>query len=683
MTSRVQKGNAIFRPLAKQRSRPTPAPSQNNVNESPRPEITLATPPPQPSASTQLKNANSQQPQPSVLSQQTPTPTLVSVPTPTPIEVPLERPLTILPSNSLPISVPTPLSQFVPPSNSHSRTNATPVPLPAPAPPRIQSARPLSQVPVVTTTNVSTTKESGTASSKSPTRPQPQSRPPPPTTNADDTASADVPSSSTTALNQNDALTNPVETTNGNGSVIGESSGTRRTQRKRKSATAVVGDDGEMTEGAEGITDGGEDTESSEPKKKARKVRTKSKPASGTTTKPKKRTRKPAAAESSSSPDGDDSPSSSAANTPATKKPRRSKSKTQTPPFDETADPGTEIDPTSMTMAALCEDTGQGRVSSKAAEIMSNHEAWKRDRRERRARMRELMERKKYGLAEEEDEGDAGKGKEPLDKAADQEGDGASGSQTGKGSRSSSHRGSGTPGPVLDSEEPIVVSNDPEGFDYQSLQHSRFNVQVRIGPNGETIIDEESLVVDRVEGEQGEGEYEKVVESDMTKFVNSGTYGKRFRGSRWSKEETELFYDALAQYGENYELISYVLPGRDRKACKNKFKAEDKRDPGRINHCLNNRIPVDMKTLARMTGKDFSGPTPQIAAPAPPPPPPPPPLQQASDQQANSNSTADRGRKDKPGNSSNTKRSRSRTAAIVEDGVEVLGDVDGYAMMDD
>ena len=50
-----------------------------------------------------------------------------------------------------------------------------------------------------------------------------------------------------------------------------------------------------------------------------------------------------------------------------------------------------------------------------------------------------------------------------------------------------------------------------------------------------------------------------------------------------------LFLQALAQYGENYELIAYVMPGRDRKSCKNKFKAEDKKNPARINYCLNNR----------------------------------------------------------------------------------------------
>ena len=95
------------------------------------------------------------------------------------------------------------------------------------------------------------------------------------------------------------------------------------------------------------------------------------------------------------------------------------------------------------------------------------------------------------------------------------------------------------------------------------------------------------------------------------------------------------YTQALSQFRENYELISYVLPGRDRKACKNKFKAEDRKNPNRITHCLNNRIPYggeaisarnirsidffyfsDMQTLSRMTGKDFSGPVPEIRAPA-------------------------------------------------------------------
>jgi transcription factor TFIIIB component B'' len=178
-------------------------------------------------------------------------------------------------------------------------------------------------------------------------------------------------------------------------------------------------------------------------------------------------------------------------------------------------------------MATLCNDTGQGRVSSKAAEILSNHAAWKKQNREKRARMRELMEARKYGRTEQEAELLQENGVPPTPSSI---------------TPSTSHASTS------------ASTDDPNAdFDYtQDLAASRFNVQVRIGPNGETVIDEESLVVNREEPDET-ANYTHVTESDTTKFVNSGTYAKRFRGSRWSAEETELFYDVgfLFSFGIN------------------------------------------------------------------------------------------------------------------------------------
>ncbi|KAJ7596635.1 hypothetical protein C8J56DRAFT_917928 [Mycena floridula] len=280
---------------------------------------------------------------------------------------------------------------------------------------------------------------------------------------------------------------------------------------------------------------------------------------------------------------------------PPSKSRRKKRKKSPPPPYDPDADPGEEIDPTTVTMAVLCEDTGFGRVSSKAAEIQSNHVIWKSQLKAKRAEMRARLERKKYGAAESDEEA--------IEKP----------DQAPPLTAETANTGS-------DENEIQKTVDNPDEFDYsQDLSTSRFNVQVRIGPNGETIIDEESLVVDRVDGEEATEGYTHVVESDISKFTNSGTYGKRLRGSRWSAEETELFYNALSQYGENYELIAYVLPGRDRKSCKNKFKAEDKRNHARINYCLKNTVPVDIQALSRMTGKDFSGPVPAFKIPSPPP----------------------------------------------------------------
>lgn len=197
-----------------------------------------------------------------------------------------------------------------------------------------------------------------------------------------------------------------------------------------------------------------------------------------------------------------------------------------TPAFGGGADPGEELDPTSITMAALCEDTGRGRISSKAAQILDNHLAWRKSNKEKRVTMKMRMEAKKYGRDEDGDTIQVSRleGESEQTAAAD-----------------------ATPRPPsiqpVSESLPTVGDSSGQGFDYsQNVSTSRYNVQVRIGPNGETIVDEESLFVDR-NAEQDTAGYTHVEESDVTKFINSATYSKRFRGSRWSAEETELFYD--------------------------------------------------------------------------------------------------------------------------------------------
>ena len=178
-------------------------------------------------------------------------------------------------------------------------------------------------------------------------------------------------------------------------------------------------------------------------------------------------------------------------------------------------------------MAAICEDTGQGRVSSKASQILDNHAAWKRSNKDKRTRMRTLMDAKKYGRTEDVE-----------DKNAPPPTVGQSFSVATTSAETLDRPPSATPG----TPAPPVVSENRFGFDYDNtMATSRFNVQVRIGPNGETIVDEESLLVDRAEEHETDN-YVHIEESDATKFVNSGSYSKKFRGTRWTVEETELFY---------------------------------------------------------------------------------------------------------------------------------------------
>ena len=217
---------------------------------------------------------------------------------------------------------------------------------------------------------------------------------------------------------------------------------------------------------------------------------------------------------------------------PSTKRPSRNssgpaRSQSSVLALDPTADPGEDLDPTVITMAAICEDTGQGRVSSKASQILDNHAAWKRNNKDRRTRMRALMEAKKYGRGEDtEDQSAPTPSEEPSPLVA----------------TTSAETLDRPPSTSSGTSAPAAMHESGFGFDYgNSMATSRFNVQIRIGPNGETIVDEESLFVDRAEEHETDN-YVHVEESDATKFVNSGSYSKKFRGTRWTAEETELFY---------------------------------------------------------------------------------------------------------------------------------------------
>lgn len=169
------------------------------------------------------------------------------------------------------------------------------------------------------------------------------------------------------------------------------------------------------------------------------------------------------------------------------------------------------IDPTKVTMNSICTDTGSGRVSSRweSSQILYA-EARKRAKEER-----------ELAIAEAE--------------AKEQE--------TGRFSRrkiSKSEAESRLENGEVNTEGTNKSAND---FSYEeSLKASHFAPQVRIGANGEVVLDVESLQVDRSADPDLVEEYRHVEETDQSRFTNSNSWSKR-RTVRWSKEDTALFYD--------------------------------------------------------------------------------------------------------------------------------------------
>ncbi|KAG0175150.1 Transcription factor TFIIIB component B [Apophysomyces sp. BC1015] len=139
------------------------------------------------------------------------------------------------------------------------------------------------------------------------------------------------------------------------------------------------------------------------------------------------------------------------------------------------------------------------------------------------------------------------------------------------------------------------------------LEETSLAPQVRI-VNGEIVLDTDSLVIDRnaSQANYSHEDMEVVEENSMTRKVNSMTYGKKVSSSRWSSEETDLFYDALSQFGTDFEMVSHLLPGRTRNQVRLKFNREERAHPDKVtDYLLRRKKPVDIKTYQAAIGYEF------------------------------------------------------------------------------
>ncbi|XP_062545359.1 transcription factor TFIIIB component B'' homolog [Armigeres subalbatus] len=111
--------------------------------------------------------------------------------------------------------------------------------------------------------------------------------------------------------------------------------------------------------------------------------------------------------------------------------------------------------------------------------------------------------------------------------------------------------------------------------------------QIKLGPNGEMILDEASLVV--------ENEREKAMRDSLAKtevvYVdefsgNSGYYSRYKRTRDWPPEETIRFYRCLHTIGTDFSMMIQLFPNRTRRDLKLKFKKEERLNLKLINKAL-------------------------------------------------------------------------------------------------
>ncbi|KAI1167450.1 hypothetical protein F5B18DRAFT_601826 [Nemania serpens] len=103
--------------------------------------------------------------------------------------------------------------------------------------------------------------------------------------------------------------------------------------------------------------------------------------------------------------------------------------------------------------------------------------------------------------------------------------------------------------------------------------------------DGQIVVHAASLVVDRHNKDMSN--LEVVEENDFTNLVNSASFAKRVQSpGNWTDEDTEKFYRLLGMFGTDFETISRLFPGKNRRAIKLKFNKEERLCPNRINAAM-------------------------------------------------------------------------------------------------
>ncbi|KAI1393922.1 uncharacterized protein F4822DRAFT_386386 [Hypoxylon trugodes] len=256
----------------------------------------------------------------------------------------------------------------------------------------------------------------------------------------------------------------------------------------------------------------------------------------------KRRTRKNATAQGdgTAAPDGEGE-GEAEEGTPATKKRRRGRSPTpEEDPEDRT------VDHTTMKMAELTRDLGIGKRFKHADAIAERA----REARERFRRKKLEKQKQRLGLTPNED-------------SASRAGTPAEGEEGGRESAVARARDLGA----------NATSGAQQSVGYEVI-------------DGQIIINQQSLVVDRHAAHRDMGTLETVEEDEFSHLTTSASFRRESRKTGpnyWSEEDTEKFYRLLGMFGTDFDTISGMFPEKTRRAVKLKFNREETLRPRRIN----------------------------------------------------------------------------------------------------
>ncbi|KAK3861668.1 hypothetical protein Pcinc_032392 [Petrolisthes cinctipes] len=157
-----------------------------------------------------------------------------------------------------------------------------------------------------------------------------------------------------------------------------------------------------------------------------------------------------------------------------------------------------------------------------------------------------------------------------------------------------------TPPDTVDLEIADKNTNDEENLNEGDgdipANEDIFAPRVKIGPNGQIIVDEQSIKIQTTAAKNRDeilSKAEIVEESSDT--LHYGKWSKkRPRSSEWTLKETARFYKALSTVGTDFSMMEALIKWRSRAELKTKFKKEERINRELVDRALRDSTQFDV-----------------------------------------------------------------------------------------
>ncbi|KAI8296518.1 Transcription factor TFIIIB component B'' [Colletotrichum sp. SAR 10_98] len=244
---------------------------------------------------------------------------------------------------------------------------------------------------------------------------------------------------------------------------------------------------------------------------------------------------------------------------PKPKRPRRARSITPEDAENQ------EADLSVLTMGDLTRDLRIGKKFSRHDELLERH-------REKQAKARERLKSRRNGTEDPSESGTPGP-----------------------------RSANGTPAPAAPASKPQPAASASMGQTGPQFQII----------DGQIVVDQNSLALDRhAIADANAEDMLEIEENDFTTLTTQNSYrtGSKLKGPNvWTEDETELFYRGLRMFGTDFQMISGMFPGKNRRHVKMKFNREERHAPARIDAILvgKKELQIDLEEYKTWTKAEY------------------------------------------------------------------------------